>query len=361
MKAKFIPGLELSKKYFIQAVKPILEQSFPHLSYSAGLVDYGSDVLRCDTVISMDHQWGPRLSIFLSKKDMVNLGTSIHDKLCDKLPPQFMGYSTHFSTAGPDGIRWMEPWKEGPVNHLVLIQNWEEFLGWHLNWSPEASINPTQWLLFPQQRLLTLRSGKIWQDGLSLQITIDQLHYYPEDIWRYIMAQQWSLIGQEEAFLGRCGQEGDELGSSLVAGRLVQHLMYLCFHMEKEYAPYSKWLGTAFSKLSCASDLYPILEKINHAKKWQKRESFLVKAYRVVLKRFNRLGIIDPLDTEARDYYGRPYRVVFGSEIAGKIKQSIKAPEVRSLPSLGNIDQITQSSALLEHNHRINKMAYLYE
>ena len=37
---------------------------------------------------------------------------------------------------------------------------------------------------------------------------------------------------------------GDELGSQVVAARLVREIMKLAFLMEKKYAPYSKWLGT---------------------------------------------------------------------------------------------------------------------
>jgi hypothetical protein len=52
--------------------------------------------------------------------------------------------------------------------------------------------------------------------------------------------------------MARCGDVGDELGSRLVAARLIEELMRLCFLMEKQYWPYAKWFGTAFSKLACA-------------------------------------------------------------------------------------------------------------
>ena len=70
--------------------------------------------------------------------------------------------------------------------------------------------------------------------------------YYPQDVWLYILAAQWIKIAEEEAFLGRSGEVGDELGSMVIAVRQVRNLMYLCI-LEREYAPYNKWLGTAFS------------------------------------------------------------------------------------------------------------------
>jgi hypothetical protein len=65
----------------------------------------------------------------------------------------------------------------------------------------------------------------------------------------------WLLNGensQEEPFVARTGDVGDELGSQVIAGRLVRALMQLCFLMERRYAPYSKWFGTGFSRLSIA-------------------------------------------------------------------------------------------------------------
>jgi hypothetical protein len=47
---------------------------------------------------------------------------------------------------------------------------------------------------------------------------------------------------------GRCAEVGDELGSRVVAARLVREVMHLAFLLEQQYLPYSKWLGTAFAR-----------------------------------------------------------------------------------------------------------------
>ena len=59
----FIPRLDLCETFFRDAVKPILEDFYPDLVYSAALMGEGSDVLGFDTPQSMDHDWGPRLSV----------------------------------------------------------------------------------------------------------------------------------------------------------------------------------------------------------------------------------------------------------------------------------------------------------
>jgi hypothetical protein len=72
---------------------------------------------------------------------------------------------------------------------------------------------------------------------------------------------------------------GDELGSALIGSRLVSDLMRLCFLMERQYAPYSKWFGTAFSRLACGPDLTPTLWEVARAGTWQARENALLVAY----------------------------------------------------------------------------------
>ena len=37
----FIPGLELSRRFFVQAVEPLLQSYYPGLRYSAGLIGPG--------------------------------------------------------------------------------------------------------------------------------------------------------------------------------------------------------------------------------------------------------------------------------------------------------------------------------
>lgn len=38
--------------------------------------------------------------------------------------------------------------------------------------------------------------------------------------------------------------------------------MQICFLMERQYAPYPKWFGSAFGQLDCASHLKPVLERV---------------------------------------------------------------------------------------------------
>ncbi|GIH72031.1 hypothetical protein Mth01_42840 [Sphaerimonospora thailandensis] len=94
-------------------------------------------------------------------------------------------------------------------------------------------------------------------------------------MWRYLLACQWQRLSQEEAFVGRCAEVGDDLGSALVAGRLVRDLMRLCLLLTRRYAPYAKWLGSAFRQLPIAEKLTPSLRGAVTATDYPVRERHL--------------------------------------------------------------------------------------
>jgi len=93
----FVPGLELNRTYYEEAVRPILEDLTPNLAYSAALIGYGSDALGYDITVSTDHEWGPRLLLFLDETAYAARAEEISARLSAELPPTFHGYSTSFT------------------------------------------------------------------------------------------------------------------------------------------------------------------------------------------------------------------------------------------------------------------------
>src|SRR5215472_15264088 len=122
----FIPGIQLNEMFYREAVAPILASAFPALRYSAALIGYGSDVLGFDSERSTDHEWGPRLVIFLGDEDHQRRATSISDVLSAKLPVEFHAYSTNFSEPDEYRVRVMERGEPGRVRHHVYFHTLNE-------------------------------------------------------------------------------------------------------------------------------------------------------------------------------------------------------------------------------------------
>ena len=202
----FIPGLKLSKLFYEREIKPILDHAFPRLPHSAALIGWGSEVLGFDTRVSRDHHWGPRVLLFLSEKDFPRLKDKISEVLSAELPYEFMGYSTNYSKPEPNGVRHPVKITSGPVDHMINVYTVRSFFKARLGFDLKRRITVADWLTFPQQRLLELTSGEVYYDGLGqLSKARERLRYYPQDIWLYMMAAQWTRISQEEAFVGRAG------------------------------------------------------------------------------------------------------------------------------------------------------------
>lgn len=248
---KFVRGLDLCETFFKEIAQPILTTRFPLLCYSAGVIGYGSDVIEFDDAISTDHMWGPRFHLFLPEEDFELQKEKIASVFSANFPYEYQGYSTNFSP--PDlndsGVRHQEPIHQGPVNLLVEYHTLHSYFESYLGYTPFEDISISQWLTFSEHRLLGVTAGRIFHDDLGLTKVRKELDYYPRDIWLWMMAVQWTMIAEEEAFVGRFSNVGDELGARIIAARQAQRIMRLCFLMEKQYAPYSKWFGSAFKQL----------------------------------------------------------------------------------------------------------------
>jgi hypothetical protein len=131
----------------------------------------------------------------------------------------------------------------------------------------------------------------------------ERLAWYPDDVWRWLLACQWRRLDQEEPFVGRTAEVGDEVGSRVVTARLVRDLVRLAFLQERRYAPYSKWLGSAFSKLEARAPLGESLRRALEAGDFAGRQAALVDAFQMAAARHNALGITDWVDAAVRPFH----------------------------------------------------------
>lgn len=356
----FIPGLDLSESFYQDVVRPLLAESFPKLRHSAALIGPGSEVLGFDTPQSRDHDWGPRMLLFLSAPDYVQLKDPLDALLSTRLPHTFRGYPTHFGPPDHEGVRLLENITSGPIQHRVQIHTLDNYFEDYLGVDPRQELTPQDWLVTSEQKLRTITAGRIFHDDLGLERIRATLDYYPEDIWRYLMASEWTKIAQEEPFVGRCGDVGDELGSRLIAARLVQYLMHLSFLLEREYAPYSKWFGHAFAQLKGASALGPIFQRVLAAADWKTREAHLSAAYELLAARHNALHITPALPDKVSPFFARPYRVIHADVFATALCESIADPQVRTLPPIGSVNQFIDSTDVLSNTGLAQRLGVLF-
>ena len=358
---RFIPGLELCEAFYHEAVRPILDRRFPGIAHSAGRLDCGSEVMGFDTPQSMDHTWGPRTTLFLSDADERQYKDEILKALSDDLPYEIRGYPTNYASPEVDGGH-LESIDHGPVCHGVTVESVHRYFEGYVGVDPLAGLDEIDWLLIPQQRLRTVASGRIFHDGLdALQRVRNVLQWYPKDLWLYMLACQWRRLDQEEPFMARCGDVGDELGSRIVATRLADAIMRLCFLMERQYAPYYKWFGKAFSRLACADYLTPLFHAVFDSQDWKEREKHLSAAYLCVAGMHNDLGVAGLIAPEISPFHSRPYQVPHSERFVNALRAQIESETIGRLPIIGAVTQFADSTDVLDDIERCKKFRALYD
>lgn len=301
-------GIGIAGRYYLEEVLPKIKDR----RHSAALLGPGSEVLGYDDDVSPDHDFGERVQIFYPDHD----------------------------TAG-------------------------QFFQAHLGFDPGAGTTTEDWLLTPTQILASLTRGAVFHDpDGELRRRREALAWYPDDVWRYALAAGWLKVGQEEAFVGRTGSTGDDLGSRVLAARQVRELMRLAFLVERRWAPYGKWFGRAFGELKSAAGLKPLLEGALGAPEWHERERLLTEAAESLGHATNELRLADAVDPAPRQFYDRDIRVIGADRFTIALAREITDPVLRPLidrlglrhgqiPRLpGTIDQAVDSTDVLATPNR---------
>ena len=175
------------------------------------------------------------------------------------------------------------------------------------------------------------------------------------------MASIWMRIGQNEHLTGRAGIVGDETGSRLLASNIVRDIMRLAFLMEKQYPPYMKWFGTAFSRLNCAPTLEPLLMRVFLQENWKDREKILSEVYLILAEMHNDLAITEHIEPKISNFHDRPYKVPHSERFYKALIAKVQSPMLKALERpIGSLNQFTDSTDITCWNHAQEKIASVY-
>lgn len=331
----FVNGLTLSNLFYREVVAPLMSELTPDLPFAAGLVGPGSDVQGFDTPISTDHDWGPRLYLFLPE-ERAQQCEAIKQALEARLPDAFMGYAVFYGVA-EDGVSTVHSdTRRYSLLRVTTPHQWLQSLT-GLNTLPPTT---GQWLRLPDQVLREAVGGEIFRDDSGeISHIREALSFFPDDIWHYKMLCLWRECAEEAQFTGRTGDLGDALGSAVIAARQAQRLMRLCFLLERQYPPYSKWFGTAFSRLSLADQVSDSIAQLLTGSTWQQRVAAQGEIIQALLDAHNQLGI-----TPSVKHRPAPYRQQFLTHDLEPIAEALTAilpPALKNTPPLGGLSDFT--------------------
>ena len=325
-------GIALSRAYFLEVVRPALAARFPGLPYSAGRLGAGSEVLGLDDAVSRDHDWGLRLSVFVPA-DRVH---EVDRELERVLPESFAGLPVRFAFTG-----------EAERRHRVDVASLPEFLRSRLGFDPRLGVSARDWLSLSGQAVLELSAGPVFSDASGeLSDVRRALEWYPDDLWRYVLACDWRRVEQELPLMGRAADVGDDPGSRIIAARLVHTVMHMAFMLERRWPPYSKWFGTLFRSLACFEEIGEAVGSALRADDPAARQLGIAAALESLLRHQNALGLT-AASRAAIPFWDRPY-LHPDPAIVAQLREGIVDREVRLLPQgRGSIEQRTDNVDVL--------------
>lgn len=172
------------------------------------------------------------------------------------------------------------------------------------------------------------------------------LAWYPDDLWRYVLACDWARLAQELPLMGRAAELGDDAGSRVIGARVTQVAMHLAFLLARRWPPYPKWFGTVFASLPGAGEQQPLIDAVLAAGDTDSRQRGVVALLQRLLTQQNALGLTDVAQATVR-FWDRPFLHPDPAIIA-QLLDPIADEQVHRLPpGQGSIEQRMDNPAIL--------------
>jgi hypothetical protein len=322
----FIPSLTLSQMLYEQRIEPLLAQRFPGVPYAAATLGMCSEVLGLDDEISMDHEWGPRIRIYLSERDHARYADQIRAALKESLPDRFAGLEMIWSQPGAD----LHDTRERALYHIP-VGTLSDTLAFRVG-VDALPLGDLDWLRVSEQHLLEFTAGVVYRDDLGeLTEARALLARYPDSVLCFLLTYQWGTLNADWWPIGRMGTRGDMLGVRLHAARAADGLMRIAFMVSRRYMPYRKWFGTLFKRLPIASALEPVLSELLQESDWRRVEEQMVDATALLVEEQNKLGLAEPISVRPQPMDDGRHHVNGGyADISQALSQALE-PSFKAL------------------------------
>ncbi|MBQ8407973.1 MAG: DUF4037 domain-containing protein [Clostridia bacterium] len=309
-------GIELSKKYYEEFGRPMFERDFsPYLDRIAvGLVGHGSECFGFDDEISRDHDFAPGFCIWITEEDDREFGFRLM-RAYAKLPKEFLGIKCADKSLGGSnalGVHTINSFYSEYTGREGAPESWQD------------------WLFTPSHYFAEATNGEIFADPLGEFSRIRSIikEGMPEDVRLKRIACCLLHMAQAGQYnYKRCIAHGENGAARLALAEFAEYAAEIAFLLEKQHAPYYKWIFRAMRLLPHLSHLAQKLEEIITlpSEETLKIELAIESYCKEIVSELNRQGIIQS-DCD----YLEPH--------AFAVNASIKNPEIRNLHIYYNND-----------------------
>lgn len=244
-------GIELSKAYFEEYGKPMLEKDFHDCldRIAVGLVGHGSECFGFDDDISLDHDFEPGFCIWLTDEDEKAFGFKLF-RAYSKLPKEFMGVKCLNSSAmgsKQKGVHTISGFYSAYTGRCGEPECWQD------------------WLYTPSHYFAEATNGEVFYDPLGEFTRVREVikNGMPEDVRLKKIASCALHMAQSGQYnYKRCIAHG-ELGAARFAlNEFAKNAAELAFLLERQHALYYKWIFRAMRELDSLGYLTDKIEEL---------------------------------------------------------------------------------------------------
>ncbi len=238
-------GIGLTQRFWLEKAQPLLNSIFGTrlAEMSVALIGNGSEVLGFDDAISEDHNFWPRLNIFLDDNHYSVFDARIEQQVLEQLPDSFEGYPIRRNGQYPS----------------ISFSPLNEFFREHLCAS-RFPLAKNDWFMINEQHLLELTSASIFHDPSSrLANALGSIRFYPEEFEPLLVHRALERLS-EVGGIERSIQREDIISASFYFGQFCYFAIRLLHLLNRKYCPYPKWMGRSVRELgSDGQQVYELL------------------------------------------------------------------------------------------------------
>ncbi len=277
-------GIDISKEFYLQYGKPMLEELFPDVidRIAVGIAGEGSECFRFDDEISRDHDFDAGFCLWITADDEEKFGFRL-ERAYSKLPKEFMGLTRSYLS--PVG---------GNRHGVITIEKfYKRFLG-----DTNAPDTIERWLYTPTHSLAAASNGEVFTDNLGefSSIRNELKKGFPEDIRRKKIAGHVVFMAQSGQYnYSRCIARNECGAAQLAIFEFVKHAISAIYLLNNAYEPFYKWVYRGLSQLEILGHIGDALQGLteldNRPANAKLKQEVIEDISRLFIEEFSRQGL----------------------------------------------------------------------
>ena len=251
-KGEDMKGLEISRAFWEECGKPMLEERFPELMglIAVGLVGAGSERYGYDDELSRDHDFEHGFCIYLPDEEKVNRRQEfLLGRAYESLPKEFMGLRRSlFNPAGGN--------RHGVFRTGEVFRSMTGLPGMPAGWR--------DFLRVPDEALAEATNGAVFYDGLGEFSAIrDAWSIPPRDVQLKKLCGYLIRMSQTGEYnFERCVKRLDKATAQLVLAEFVRATISAWGWIHNRPTPYYKWCLRSLADYAGSAHLYVLLNTL---------------------------------------------------------------------------------------------------